>query len=155
MAIYTVHVPLQTRDALQAADRTRFLREGFSWGALAFGPLWLMWRRLWLELFFYIVVVGLIIAAQKFWGLAEEAGPALILLIHLLLGLEGSAMRAARLDRRQFDCCDVVAGTKRDDIERRFFARWTGFGAAPSSPAQPVPMPDPPAAFGILPGSGG
>jgi hypothetical protein len=31
-----------------AAGRTRLLREGFSWGALIFGPLWFVAHRAWI-----------------------------------------------------------------------------------------------------------
>ena len=78
MAIYTVHLPVKARDAVDLADNTRFLRDGFSWGALVFGPLWLLRQRLWLELFFYIVIAGLVLLAQKIWGLEEAAGLALL-----------------------------------------------------------------------------
>ena len=150
MAIYTVHLPVKARDAVDMADNTRFLRDGFSWGALVFGPLWLLRQRLWLELFFYIVVAGLILLAQKLWGLEEAAALALLALINLLLGLEGLKLVGDKLDRRKFDCCDIVAGSRRDDIERRFFARW---GALPSVAATPPQTSAPSVA--VLPASGG
>ena len=49
MAAYTLHLDAQARPGERAAlERAVVLRDGFSWGALIFQPLWVLWHRLWL-----------------------------------------------------------------------------------------------------------
>ena len=54
MAIYRAHAPIGL-DPLASADRTRFVRDGFSFWALVLGPLWLLGHRLWLALGVWLV----------------------------------------------------------------------------------------------------
>src|SRR5258708_875014 len=56
MKIYTVHVPV-TRDGEVSTnpDRFRFVRDGFHFWAFALGPIWMLWRGLWLVLLIYLV----------------------------------------------------------------------------------------------------
>ena len=49
MAIYTVHEPLPRKNETSAdPDRFAFVRDGFYFWAFVLGPLWMLWRRLWL-----------------------------------------------------------------------------------------------------------
>src|SRR5258708_20295949 len=57
MAVYTVHVPL-SRDGASAPERFVFVRDGFSFAALLFGPLWMLRHRMWLVLLAYALVVA-------------------------------------------------------------------------------------------------
>ena len=87
MAIYTVHEPpLRTGAAAPDPERFIFVRDGFSFWAFLFGPLWMLRHRLWLVLLLYIVVsVVLAIACVGYlsWrsggddmtGAADHAGP--------------------------------------------------------------------------------
>lgn len=133
MSIYLVHTPPSGGDRVKAAVGTRFTREGFRWGAFVFGPLWLLWHRLWLELFFFIVAAGLLFIGREFWGLREWAATAIGFAISLFLGFEGASMLEGRLERARYTFSDVVAGANIDDVERRFFARWVGDRAAESA----------------------
>src|SRR5271165_2348935 len=45
MAVYSVHLP---GDSVANVSEAAFVREGFSAAAFFFGPLWLLWRGLWL-----------------------------------------------------------------------------------------------------------
>ena len=56
MSVYTVHEPPQ-RDLGASVDPERFVfvRDGFYFWAMIFGPIWLLWRRLWLALLFYVI----------------------------------------------------------------------------------------------------
>ena len=128
MSIYTIHLPPEGESLVKMAQRTSFIREGFKWAAFAFGPLWLLWKRLWLELFFFIVVAGLLVVAREFYGLAPEAVGGILFAIAVFLGLEGTSMLEQRLERKGYRFSDVVAGNNIDEIERRFFARWTTKG---------------------------
>ena len=61
MSVYTVHEP-PTRAGAAASDveRFAFVRDGFSWWAFLFAPLWMLRHRMWLVLIGYVVVVGAI-----------------------------------------------------------------------------------------------
>ncbi|MES2712354.1 MAG: DUF2628 domain-containing protein [Pseudomonadota bacterium] len=78
-------------------DRTPplLLREGFSWGAFAFAPIWLLGHGLWLAALAY---VGLAAAAI----ILVPGGPAFLCLVglHLLAGFEGRDLRRMRLARQ-------------------------------------------------------
>src|ERR1700738_2025468 len=60
MAVYTVHEPPLRAGATSAPEPERFIfvRDGFSFAALLFGPLWMLRHRMWLGLLGYGVVVG-------------------------------------------------------------------------------------------------
>ena len=61
MAIYTVHAPVSYgSDVRTTDDKVVFVRDGFHFWALAFGPFWLIWHRLWLVLIGYFVVSGVL-----------------------------------------------------------------------------------------------
>ena len=57
MAVYTVHQPpLKKYEAAPDPERFAFVRDGFSFWAFLFGPLWMLRHRMWLVLLGYIVV---------------------------------------------------------------------------------------------------
>jgi hypothetical protein len=131
MAVYTVHV---TSDLPADRERAVFVREGFSWGAFWFGPLWLLARGLWLALLGWLLAALLYAFARPHLGGGE--GILLGLAIAVFIGLEGNRWRRAKLLRRGYGLRDVVAGRTRDEAESVFFAQ---FDAAPSRPSGPVP----------------
>lgn len=139
MAIYTVHVPRVAADPVDLADRTAFVRDGFSGWAFLFGPLFLARHRAWLAAAAWLVLVlgGAAIAAALDWPVGARV--LLALVIQLFLGLEGNSLRRDALRRRGYDLADVVAGTGREHGELLFF-RGRDDRAAPS-PAAPVPAP--------------
>src|SRR5215470_7904706 len=125
MAVYSVFAPpVSTGEA--DAERFRFVRDGFSWGAFLFGPLWMIFRRLWLVLIIYLVVIAALTV-----GLAKLpiGGAAVLLvpfLIALFLGLEGSSLRRWTLRRRGWSDLGIVIGEDLEAAERRFFEAWVG-----------------------------
>ena len=80
------------------------VREGFSWGALLFGPLWLAAHRAWIPAVL-TVVASLLIAF-----LATE-GIAVVLMagVTVLLGLSGQDLRRWSLDHRGYLLAQVIA----------------------------------------------
>ena len=70
------------------------LREGFSWPAFLFGPLWLAWHRAWME-------AGI---AGGLWLLTFTLPPLPSALAQLalfwLIGLEGNGLRRRALERK-------------------------------------------------------
>ena len=57
MAVYTVHEPLPRKDEASAdPERFAFVRDGFYFWAFVLGPLWMLWRRLWLVTVLYFAL---------------------------------------------------------------------------------------------------
>ncbi len=96
------------------------IKEGFSWLALFFPVLWLIWHRLWRGLIAYLVVgaaigtvVGLADAGDLIEGLAA-AGFA------VLVGLEAQDWRRAALVRQGYREVGVVRAEDEDSAVARF-----------------------------------
>jgi hypothetical protein len=84
MSVYTVHEPpLRAGAAASDVERFAFVRDGFSWWAFLFAPLWMLRHRMWLVLIGYVVVVGVIEAPVRVSGAPALAAS----LIGILLGL--------------------------------------------------------------------
>ena len=58
MPVYTVHAPVPGGADLRATDKFVFVRDGFHFWAMVFGPIWLAWNRLWLALIGWIVFLA-------------------------------------------------------------------------------------------------
>src|SRR2546421_5784619 len=56
MPVYTVHAPVTNGAGIAVIERFAFVRDGFHFWAAVFGPLWLVWHRLWLALIGWVVV---------------------------------------------------------------------------------------------------
>jgi hypothetical protein len=139
MSVYTVHEPPQ-RDAGASVDpdRITFVRDGFYFWAMVFGPLWLLWRRLWLALLLYVVAwVGI---QSALWAL--KTGPTahgvIGFLFAVLLGMEASSVWRWTLDRRGWKNLGVVVGDDLESAERRFFQSWRDQPQAASTPKASV-----------------
>lgn len=112
-----------------------FVRDGFSWAALVFGPLWLAWHRAWLAAAIALAVMVMLNAAGLHFGI-ERGASLLSTLVSLYVGLEGSAIRLAALRRRGFADAGVVQADHRDDAELRF-----AVGIADAEIVRPRPLP--------------
>ncbi len=71
MPVYTVHAPVAADASIVATDRFAFVRDGFHFWALVFGPLWLLSHRLWLALIGWIVVLAAIDVGMVALGVAR------------------------------------------------------------------------------------
>ncbi|HSU06781.1 MAG TPA: DUF2628 domain-containing protein [Acetobacteraceae bacterium] len=96
MRIYTAH--------LRARTEPKLVREGFSWGALVFGPLWLLAQRAWIP-------AVLAFAAAILVGVLTAAGARIVLELGLavLLGLVGHDLVRWSIARRGYVLAHVLA----------------------------------------------
>ena len=131
--------PSRHRSDSEHADRFIFLRERFSRGAFLFGPLWMIWRRLWGVLIIYLVAGGFIGYGLQTLGLDWTVIVLVFGLIQLLIGLEAAnLLRWSRL-RHGWRDRGVVIADDLDLAERRFFDNRAALHrAARPAPAQPV-----------------
>jgi hypothetical protein len=126
MAVYTVHEPLPKRDeAFTDPERFVFVRDGFYFWAFVLGPLWMLWRRLWLVTVLYFALsAGLQLGL---WALGASGTVKFLVyfLLALLIGFEAGTLRRWTLARRGWKNLGVVVGDDVESAERRFFAVWT------------------------------
>src|SRR5260370_37347290 len=125
MPVYTVHAPVKNGGGIAAVERFAFVRDGFHFWAAVFGPLWLVWHRLWLALIGWIIVALAINVGMARLGAGGTAIFWADVLIALLMGFEASSVRRWTLSRRHWRQLDIVVARNWESAERRFFHRWT------------------------------
>src|SRR5262249_58041282 len=163
MAIYSVFAPPLSQGEADA-ERFRFVRDGFSWGAFLLGPLWMIFRRLWLVLLIYLVVIAALTFGLARLPVAGDVFGMVALLIALFLGLEGSTLRRWTLRRRGWSDLGIVVGEDLESAEPRFFEAWVAGAPDPRVPSPTasgassgyrVPGHGKPEVIGLLPDPGG
>lgn len=102
MRFWTAHIRSDAAPVL--------VREGFSWGALFFGPLWLAAHRSWIPAALTLATTILIIALAT-----DGVAAALLTALIVLLGLSGNDLRRWSLDHRGYLLAQVIAA--RDELE--------------------------------------
>lgn len=138
--IYTVHVQPNDHDAANA----RFVRDGFSWAALVFGPLWLAYHRIWRGLIGWVIVAWALYGLAWLLHLPETSAALLSELLSLYLGFEGNGLLRAALERRTWPVLDVAYGRKLEDAELSFYQRFTRSPRAADMKQPPIgTMPKP------------
>lgn len=124
MAVYTVHEPSLRGAAAPPPERFIFVRDGFSFAALLFGPLWMLRHRMWLVLFCYVLAVIGLAAAVRLAQSSSTAGVTAYVLLAFLIGFEAGTLRRFTLRRRRFRNIGVVVGDDLEAAEARFFDSW-------------------------------
>jgi hypothetical protein len=119
MASWIVFEPPQNRRA--TAEDPAFVRDGFSWLAFLFPPLWLIWHRLWIEAIAVFAVLLTAAALERVEGLGLAASLATPL-VSIFIGLEGNSMRIAAFRRRGWRFWGVVDADSEYDAEARYAA---------------------------------
>ncbi|WP_424628794.1 DUF2628 domain-containing protein [Bradyrhizobium sp. SYSU BS000235] len=143
MAVYTVHAPASYGvDVRTTSDRVVFVRDGFYFWAFVLSFFWLIWHRLWLALFGYVVISIASTIVLRSFGLDFGARAFVALIIALLIGLEAGSLRRWKLSRRKWRQLDVVVAKNEEEAERRFFDRWAEHAARDdrgNGPLHPMP----------------
>jgi hypothetical protein len=134
MSVYTVHEPPQRYVAAPDAERFTFVRDGFSFWAFLFGPLWMLRHRMWLVLIGYVAILGWLETVVSLFGGSVAIAGLISFLVSLLVGLEAGTLRRFTLNRRGWKNIGVVSGDDLEDAERRFFDAWV----RRTTTAQPV-----------------
>jgi hypothetical protein len=139
MAVYTVLRP-SVGVGLEALDRTVFIADKFSWPAFFLGPIWLLYRRLWLALLLTVLAIAALAIVIATGWLRTDA-EWIYVAIAALLGFEGARMREAALARRGFMVADVITARNRSEAESLYFRR---VAAEPPAPHPNHAAPQPP-----------
>jgi hypothetical protein len=129
------YVAMQPPGSSDIRIRTVFVRDGFSWIAFLFPPVWLLWHRLFVETLLYLAAAVVLATLVEVLDL-QPLSAAITLLLSLYVGLEGPALRMGSLSRRGWRQAGVVDAASRDDAEVRFFG-----GPGALAAAEPLPRP--------------
>jgi hypothetical protein len=158
MTVFTVHQPAPRKNE-DVADPARyvFVRDGFYFWAFLLGPLWMLWRRLWLVLVIYLAVTAAIQAGLWAFGVSGPVKFAVGVLIAILVGCEAGTLRRWGL-RRRWRNVGLVVAPNQEAAEHRFFESWSTDAPPPAPvsavapPPQSMRMPDPaPDVIGLFP----
>jgi hypothetical protein len=140
-----------------AAARVVFVRDKFSWPALLFTPLWLLWHRLWLAFVIFLAVEILLSVALYYFGLQDTAADFVLLLPPLVVAFEAAQLKAFRLIRRGYREVDAVLAEDLESAERRYFERRKVAPVRRDPPPPAAPLPDaraPGPVIGLFPEQG-
>jgi hypothetical protein len=110
---------------LRADDQPVLVKEGFAWGALLFGPLWLAAHRAWIAAAISLAAYVLIAAV-----LPQPAAGILVLGLALLLGLTGNDLRRWTLEHRGYLLAHVIGARSEDDALHRLLTHRPGLAAS-------------------------
>lgn len=121
MAIFTVYLP--PGDA-PAPEKIVFLRDGFSFPAFFFGPLWLLWARAWIMAGAWTLLLAAIGGLGAVLKIPSETMSLAGLAAAMVLGFEGERLVAWSLNRRGYVETDLVIGDSVGEAEEVFFHRW-------------------------------
>jgi hypothetical protein len=101
------------------------VREGFSWGALLFGPVWLAAHRAWIAAILTAAATVLIVVLTS-----DGVAAALILALVLLLGFSGHDLRRWSLDHRGYLLAQIVTGRSELEALERLLTRRPDLGGS-------------------------
>ncbi|MGH6814825.1 MAG: DUF2628 domain-containing protein [Hyphomicrobiaceae bacterium] len=126
MIVYTVHEPPDPpADRLDRGERLVFVKDGFSWSAALFAPLWMIPNRLWRVLIVYLLVVGALYFSYDFAKTVIPGASGLaVFALHTIIGFEAAFLKRWGLARRGWRDLGPVAGRSAAECERRFFDAW-------------------------------
>ena len=131
MRTYTIHErPDPAADRIDRAEGLVFVKDGFSWAAALFAPVWFIVHRLWWPLLGYVAISGAIQLLQYGAGLDQRWMGLAGFALSLLIGFEADTLRRWGLARRGWQTIGTVTGRTQAECERRFFDLWL--------PTQPI-----------------
>lgn len=122
MRLWTVHEPRNLTDIGERADKTIFVKDGFSWPGFIVPLPWLLVKRLWLGTLIFALIAVATGLAGSLLPLTGDAGALLALIANLYAGLEGNDLVRRKLARRGFVQAGSVLARTRDEAEVIFFA---------------------------------
>ena len=125
MATFTVHEPPNPpADRIERAERLVFVKDGFTWAAALFAPLWMIVHRLWWVLLAYLVLGGIAGVLQSLIEFDPDWITLAAIGLSILIGFEAGTLRRWALDRQDWRTLGSVSGRNLAECERRFFDGW-------------------------------
>jgi hypothetical protein len=124
MPVFTVHGPSANGGDIRLTDKLVFVRDGFHFWAMVFGPLWLVWNRLWLATLGWIIVTTALHLGLANLGAGRLTIWSADLMVAILMGLEAASLQRWTFSRGRWRQLDIVVADEEESAERRFFDRW-------------------------------
>jgi len=120
MALYSVHIQ---GDEPESVAEAAFVRQAFNWNAFFFGPLWLLRHRLWAGLALWAAAYSIPIVASL-TVVSASACLFMALALQMLLGLEASRLREAKLAAQGYRLVEIIAAPAREEAEIAFYRKF-------------------------------
>lgn len=118
--VYTAHLRPFAREPDRGAV---FVKDGFSWAAFVFLPIWALYHRMWWHAFGIAVAYAGLIVAVDFAGLDPTVEALMGLGFSLIVGFEANDWRRDELYRRGWIERGVALGRGLDEAELDWFRR--------------------------------
>ena len=120
MTFYSVHLQ---GNGPQSVAEAAFVRQACSCKVFFFGPLWLARHRLWSGLALWAAAYSILIAASL-TVVSAGAGLFIALALQILLGLEASRLREAKLGRQGYRLVEIISAPACDEAEIAFYRQF-------------------------------
>jgi hypothetical protein len=150
MRLFAIFAP-RTVEAVAGPEGARAARTGFSFAGLVFGPLWLLFRGLFLALFIYAAAAAAVVALVRFGVLRPSAALGLGALGHLYVAIEGRALALSTRIRSGRALVDLIFARSALEAEKIYLER--ALAAAPAAAPRGAP-PASPEVIGLFPEPG-
>jgi hypothetical protein len=145
MRLFTVHLPPSGGATQPALDGAVFVRDGFHFWAFVLGPLWCVWRGLWLPALVIIALSAVLVGIGRALHLSPETQIMALIVPALLVGFEAANLRGFGLRRRGYVDRGSIVASDLSEAEAIFFRQaaspqagpWPG--AMPPAPERGVP----------------
>ena len=145
MLTFTVHEPPHSPvDRIDRAEGLDFVKDGFTWAAALFAPIWMLMHRLWWPLLGYISLISVFEVIRWSSIVSSDWVTLGVLGLHALIGFEADTLRRWSLDNKGWRTLGQVSGRNTPECERRFYEEWLGeqpLIAPPSTPRTLVGAP--------------
>ncbi len=139
LAVYYVMTgPGVSLDHLKDKDthNIKFVKDGFSWWALLFPLLWMLYNRMWLAFLGYLVAVIVLVFLANVFG--STTGGLLTVLATLFFAMEAGFLKSWSLRRKNWLTVGFVNASNLDEAEIRFFDRVSRRKSEARPPQGPV-----------------
>lgn len=122
---YTVHEPPENSfDPVERADSLVFVKDGLSWAAFLFAPIWLLAKSYWIALLIYLAVATVVVVGLSLFQANPTWNGLAYLALNLIVALEADSISRWSLERKGYHIIGTVSGASTRDCERRFFEQW-------------------------------
>lgn len=122
---FTIYEPPDSpADRIERAERLVFIKDGFSFPALLFGPFWLLFNRMWAVLALYLVIALAMSVTLEWLKVASIWTSLAGIALNFIVALEGDSIRRWTLERNGYRFLGTVVGRSTAECERRFFENW-------------------------------
>ncbi len=143
MRLFTVYLPSVSSAPGPAGvlDDAVFVRDGFHFWAFILGPLWCLWRGLWLPALAILALSAVLMGIGAVLHLSSETQILTQLVLAVIVGLEAPNLRRFGLRRRGYEERGNVAARDVAEAEAIFFREAPSAQPAPQAALPPAPGP--------------